>query len=66
MLNLDKKNCIVVENAPLGIQSAKNAGILCIAVSSTLDPIELVDADEIVPSINNLLKMEVIRDLLLD
>jgi beta-phosphoglucomutase len=35
-LNFTKKECIVVENAPLGIKSANSAGIYCVAVASTL------------------------------
>ena len=37
-LNLTKNECIVVENAPLGIKSANSAGIYCVAVASTLKP----------------------------
>lgn len=44
-LNLTKKECIVVENAPLGITAAKRAGLYCVAVSSTLDPEKLQHAD---------------------
>ncbi len=37
-LNLTKNECIVVENAPIGIESANSAGIYCVAVASTLKP----------------------------
>ena len=45
MLELDAKECIVIENAPLGISSAKNAGCLVIAVKTTLSDKYLGEAD---------------------
>lgn len=47
-LNLEPEDCVVVENAPLGIQSAKAAGIYCIAITTTLSRESLIQADEIV------------------
>lgn len=44
-LGLVPSDCVVVENAPLGILSAKRAGMRCIAVCSTLGPESLRDAD---------------------
>jgi beta-phosphoglucomutase len=35
-LKVEPKDCIVVENAPLGIESAHNAGMYCIAIETTL------------------------------
>jgi beta-phosphoglucomutase-like phosphatase (HAD superfamily) len=35
----------VIENAPLGIQSAKKAGIYCVAVPTYLPEEKLIDAD---------------------
>ncbi|MBC8472844.1 MAG: HAD family phosphatase [Planctomycetes bacterium] len=46
--------CLVVENAPLGIESAKRAGMRCIAVCSTLKRNLISDADFIVDDINAL------------
>lgn len=40
--------CVVVENAPLGIESAKRAGMYCIAVTTTLSPDYLEGSDLIV------------------
>jgi beta-phosphoglucomutase len=40
-------DAVVVENAPLGIKSAKSAGIYCIAVTNTLDKEQLRGADKI-------------------
>jgi beta-phosphoglucomutase len=44
-LGLRPDEAIVVENAVLGIRSAKAAGMRVIAVASTLPPAELADAD---------------------
>jgi beta-phosphoglucomutase len=35
-LGLEPEECLVVENAPLGIEAAKNAGMYCIAIETTL------------------------------
>jgi beta-phosphoglucomutase len=48
------EDCIVVENAPYGIQSAKNAGMYCIAIQTTLDKSYLNEADKIVTSFEEL------------
>jgi beta-phosphoglucomutase len=49
-LGVPKKECIVIENAPLGIRSAKSAGLLCIAVPSYLGRESVKEADLIVDS----------------
>ncbi len=48
-------DCVVVENAPLGIKSAKaaRAGYV-IAIASTLDPSYLQEADEVDESFSDL------------
>lgn len=48
MLNVHKDECIVIENAPLGVQAAKAAGLCCIAVPTYLNPQELQMADLVV------------------
>ena len=40
--------CLVVENAPLGIQAARAAGMTCVAITSTLEEKYLVEAHAIV------------------
>jgi HAD superfamily hydrolase (TIGR01509 family) len=45
VLNVHPEDCIVVENAPLGIQAAKNAGMKVIALATTLDRVHLDAAD---------------------
>lgn len=54
MLGLNPTQCMAVENAPLGISSAKSAGMYCIAISSTVSPGKLSEADEIVPKIQDI------------
>jgi beta-phosphoglucomutase len=46
--------CLVIENAPFGIESAKKAGMYCIAICSTLSKEHLTNADEVVNSIDEL------------
>ena len=47
-LKVSPAECLVIENAPLGIESAKNAGMWCIGVCSTLSSNHLSEADEVV------------------
>ena len=55
LLGVSVEQCIVIENAPLGIESAKNAGMKCIAVETTLRKDFLQQADFIVNSIEEIL-----------
>lgn len=50
-LGVAPADCLVVENAPLGIQAAKSAGMTCIAICSTLTADDLQQADQIVADI---------------
>lgn len=54
-LSLNPESCIVVENAPLGISSAKSAGIYCIALATTLEKEYLKEADIILDNHKELL-----------
>jgi len=45
MLGFEKEDCIVVENAPMGVEAAKAAGLYCVAVPSTLGAEMLQHAD---------------------
>jgi len=45
MLNVQKDECIVIENAPMGVESAKRAGLYCIAVPTHVEPDKLKNAD---------------------
>ena len=53
-LNVDKESCLVVENAPAGITSAKSAGLTCFAVQTSLPEEYLKSADKIFRSIDDL------------
>jgi beta-phosphoglucomutase len=55
-LGLTPEECVVIENAPLGIEAAKNAGMRCIAVETTLGREYLQAADVIVHDIRELLE----------
>ena len=53
-LGVKPEDCIVIENAPLGIESAKKAGAYCIAIASTVSKHHLEGADEILDSFEEL------------
>jgi HAD superfamily hydrolase (TIGR01509 family) len=55
MLGVKKENCLVIENAPLGVDSAKNADLCCVAVSTYVDPEKLKRADRIFTEHNTLM-----------
>jgi len=44
-LNLSPDQIVVIEDSPIGIQSAKDAGMTCIAVTHTFSKEELSEAD---------------------
>ena len=48
LLNVGKKECIVIENAVLGVEAAKKADIYCIGVPTYVKPSELDRADLVV------------------
>jgi HAD superfamily hydrolase (TIGR01509 family) len=47
-LGVSPQACLVVENAPLGIQSAKAAGMTCVALETSLDASYMTGADRVV------------------
>ncbi len=54
-LNIPPPDCLVIENAPKGIQAAKEAGMYCIALKTTIkDPIILQRADLIVNHVHEI------------
>src|SRR3989338_1962653 len=55
-LGARKEDCIVIENAPAGITSAKNAGLTCFAVQTSLPEEYLKDADKIFQDIDGVSK----------
>jgi HAD superfamily hydrolase (TIGR01509 family) len=56
MLAVSPENCVVVENAPLGVKAARAAGIFCIAVPTYVDPEILQEADIVVADHRDLLQ----------
>ncbi|MGR3301344.1 MAG: HAD family hydrolase [Candidatus Scalindua sp.] len=55
-LGTRKEDCIVIENAPAGITSAKSAGLTCFAVQTSLPEEYLKDADRIFQDIDEVSK----------
>lgn len=49
-LNVKAKEAVVIENAPFGIRSAKAAGLICLALETSLPASYLSGADQIFPS----------------
>lgn len=58
--------CVVAENAPLGVRAAKSAGAYCIAITSTMPSAMLEGADEVVDSFAAFTKTPIIHMLLGD
>jgi beta-phosphoglucomutase len=54
-LNIPPNHCLAVENAPLGIQSARAAGAFVLALTSTLPAKYLKDADRIIDDLSDIL-----------
>jgi beta-phosphoglucomutase len=50
-LGVRKEECLVIENAPAGITSAKRAGLRCLAVTTSLPESYLREADAILPGL---------------
>ena len=50
LLGFDPEQCLVIENAPMGIQSAKSAGMKVLAITTTLTKNHLQKADLIADS----------------
>lgn len=63
-LGLAPVDCIAVENSPLGVRSARRAGIYCIAICSTVGRAGLSEADEVLDRFEDLRNSAAIRQLL--
>jgi len=53
-LGLVPGECLVVENAPLGIQAAKAAGMGCVAMETSLPAEQLAEANQVFPDVKAL------------
>ncbi|WP_370575351.1 HAD family hydrolase [Methanomethylovorans sp.] len=45
LLAVEKEECMVVENAPMGVESAKRAGLFCVGLPTYVPPDKLSAAD---------------------
>jgi beta-phosphoglucomutase len=53
-LGVKPSECLVIENAPLGIRSAKKAGMFCVAVTTSLPKNYLTEADIVVDTLQDI------------
>jgi len=63
-LSVPPERCVVLEDAPAGVEAAKSAGMPCIAVTSSVDAAQLAAADLVVDSLGEV-SMESVRKLLI-
>ncbi len=47
-LDVKPEECLVIEDSQNGVQSAKSAGMKCVAISNTEQPSRLIKADQII------------------
>ena len=60
-LKIKPEKCMVIENAPLGIEAAKNAGMYCVAIETTLGKEFLNSADCILKNIEELPNLSLLQ-----
>jgi len=48
LLNVDSKECVVIEDSSAGVKSAKSAGCFCVAITTTHTKKDLQEADFII------------------
>ncbi len=53
-LNIETQDCVAIEDSASGVLSAKNAGMYCIAVTTTHSEKDLVKADVVVSDFNQI------------
>lgn len=53
-MDIEPKRCVVIEDAPDGVQAAKAAGAMCIAVTNSADAANLQQADLICDSLEQI------------
>ena len=60
-LNVVPANCVVIEDAPVGIEAAKSAGMKCIALRTTHCNVELLQADLVVSDLTQISEKDIIK-----
>jgi len=60
-LGVNPGECVVVENAPLGIEAAKKAGMYCVAIETTLGKEYLASADCILERVQDLVHLPILK-----
>ena len=53
-MGVDPTRCVVIEDAPNGVEAAKRAGARCLAVTNTAGPKELAQADVICETLDEI------------
>jgi len=53
-MGIEPKNCVVIEDAPNGVQAAKAAGTICIAVTNSTEAVNLYQADLVCESLEQI------------
>lgn len=60
-IGIQPRECLVIENAPLGIEAAKNAGMYCVAIETTLGADYLTSADCVLQTIRDVPNLPILR-----
>ena len=53
-LGVEPKNCVVIEDAVVGVRAAKRAGMYCIAIANTYPKKDITEADIVVNSLEEI------------
>ena len=53
-LGVEPKNCVVIEDAVVGVRAAKRAGMYCIAIANTYPREDILEADIVVNSLEEI------------
>jgi HAD superfamily hydrolase (TIGR01509 family) len=62
-MGIEPANCVVIEDAPDGVQAAKAAGAKCIAVTNSTNAEKLCEADLVCDSLEQI-KLDMIQELI--
>jgi len=62
-MGIEPANCVVIEDAPNGVQAAKAAGAKCIAVTNSTNAENLCEADLVCDSLEQI-KLDMIQELI--